>query len=102
MFSDGQQETGDLPWSGKAHKERCLSKVVTVVKDVTVKMIIDLDTTIKENRHRNVRDVANEFGVSISSILNWFHDQATSFLADGIRNLPQQWEARLNAMGDFF
>ena len=37
-----------------------------------------------------------------AAVLNWFHDQPTSFFADGIRNLPKQWDACLNAMGDFF
>ncbi|GFX10001.1 uncharacterized protein TNCV_4101401 [Trichonephila clavipes] len=37
-----------------------------------------------------------------AAVLNWFHDQPTSFFAHGIRTLPKQWDACLNAMGDFF
>ncbi|GFS66224.1 histone-lysine N-methyltransferase SETMAR [Trichonephila clavipes] len=37
-----------------------------------------------------------------AAVLNWLHDQPTSFFADGIRNPPRQWDTCLNAMGDFF
>ncbi|GFX64610.1 putative RNA-directed DNA polymerase from transposon BS [Trichonephila clavipes] len=35
------------------------------------------------------------------AVLKWFHDQAASFLANRIRNLPKQRDACLNAMVDF-
>ncbi|GFW38476.1 hypothetical protein TNCV_4609831 [Trichonephila clavipes] len=90
MFSEGRQETRDLPRPDKAHQ---------VIKE---KLVIHIDNAIKGNRHRNIRDVINEFNVSIDSATNWFHDQPTSFFVGGIRYLPKQWEAYLNAMGDFF
>lgn len=48
MFSDGRQETTDSPRPGQAHKV------------VTEKLITDIDTAIKGNRRRNIRDVASE------------------------------------------
>ncbi|GFW50577.1 histone-lysine N-methyltransferase SETMAR [Trichonephila clavipes] len=37
-----------------------------------------------------------------AALLNWFHDQPTSFFADGTRNFLKQWDTSLNTMGDFF
>ncbi|GFU63883.1 hypothetical protein TNCV_2313891 [Trichonephila clavipes] len=51
-------EVRDLPSPGRAHKV------------VTEKLIMHIDTAIKGNRHRNIRDVANECNVSIYSVLN--------------------------------
>ncbi|GFX74180.1 hypothetical protein TNCV_2912131 [Trichonephila clavipes] len=77
MFSDGRQQTRNLPRPGQTHK---------VVKE---KLIMHIDTEIERNRHRNIRDVTNESNVSIGSVLNWFHYQQSLFFADGIRNLPK-------------
>ncbi|XP_035213775.1 synaptotagmin-15-like [Stegodyphus dumicola] len=58
MFSEGSQETTDLPPPGQAQKV------------VTDKLITDIDTALKENRRRNIRDVANELNVSIDTVHN--------------------------------
>ncbi|GFT41854.1 hypothetical protein TNCV_1667131 [Trichonephila clavipes] len=58
MFSDCRQETRDLPWPGQAHKV------------VTEKLIMHIDTAIKGNRHRYIRDVTHEFNVPIGYVRN--------------------------------
>ncbi|GFY00514.1 hypothetical protein TNCV_2139111 [Trichonephila clavipes] len=78
MFSDSRQETRDLTRPDQAHKV------------VTEKLIMHIDTAIKGNRHRNIHDVANEFNVSIGSVLKRLHDKPTSFFVGGIRNLPKK------------
>ncbi|GFX85137.1 hypothetical protein TNCV_1646841 [Trichonephila clavipes] len=89
MFSDGRQETRDLLRPSQA------------LLVVTKKLILHIDTAIKENLHRNIHDVANGFIVSISSVLNWFHNQPASLFAERIHNLPKQLEACRNVMSDF-
>lgn len=86
LFRDGRKNTTDLPRPEQVHKV------------VTEKRITDIDTEIKENRHRNI----SEFNVSIGSVQNIVHDQSTSYFADWIRNLPKQWNACLKAMNDLF
>lgn len=58
MFSDGLQETTDLPWTIEARKV------------VTENLIMDIDTVIKGNRHRNIRDFAIELNFSIGTVHN--------------------------------
>lgn len=70
MFSDCRQETTDLPLLGQAPKV------------VTEKLITYIDTAIKENRGRNIRDIETKFSVSISTVQNIVHEEPTLFFAD--------------------
>ncbi|GFX16080.1 hypothetical protein TNCV_4703381 [Trichonephila clavipes] len=57
MFSDGRQEARYLPLPGQGHKV------------MTEKLITNIDTIIKGNRRRNVRDVVDEFNFSIGIVV---------------------------------
>lgn len=37
-----------------------------------------------------------------TAVTTWFSEQPRTFFSDGIRRLPKQWDACLNAYGDFF
>lgn len=37
-----------------------------------------------------------------TAVTTWFREQPRTFFSDGIRRLPKQWDACLNAYGDFF
>ncbi|GFY59266.1 hypothetical protein TNIN_166471 [Trichonephila inaurata madagascariensis] len=55
--------------SGGGQEARYLLRPNQVHKYGTEKLITDIDTAIKENRRRNIRDVANEFNVLTSTTL---------------------------------
>ena len=38
----------------------------------------------------------------VTAVTDWFSEQPNFFFADGILHLPKQWDACLNAKGDFF
>lgn len=54
-----------------------------------------LKKALKGQRFHTDADVMN-------AVNTWFSEQPQSFFADGIRRLPKQWDACLNAYGDFF
>ena len=58
MFSGGRQETTDLKWPSQA------------LEVVAEKLITNIDTAIKRNRHRKIWDVSNESNVSIITAHN--------------------------------
>ena len=63
MFRGGRVETSDLPRPGQVHKV------------VTEKLLMDIDSAIKKNRRRSIRDLANEFDVAIDTMHNVVSDE---------------------------
>ncbi|GFV51149.1 hypothetical protein TNCV_4744261 [Trichonephila clavipes] len=73
MFHDDRQETRDLPQPRVGAE----------------KLITNNDTAIKKNRRRNIRDVTNEFNVSIGTV----HNIVTNNLT--YRKVSCQWVPRM-------
>ncbi|GFS45341.1 hypothetical protein TNIN_79251 [Trichonephila inaurata madagascariensis] len=62
MLSNGRKKTKDLPRHGHAYKV------------VTEKLIMGIDTSIKGNRHRNIRDIPNAFKHFTHTLIDSFND----------------------------
>lgn len=79
MLSDILQETMHLPWPAQVHK------LVTekLIMDVDYHIFGPLKESLKGQRFHSDEDVK-------AVVLNWFHEQPTSFFADRICNLSKK------------